>query len=224
MAHAVSHDHPPHLQHHFVSSDQQFDSAKMGLWLFLVTEVLLFSGMFVAYAVYRTWYPAEFTATFNTLAVWAGAVNTIVLLTSSYTMVLAINAIQHGDQQKMIRYLLITVACGLIFMIIKSIEYSSKIEGGVFTFLQIWNPHGHHYEVLNSVPHARQFMNIYLVMTAIHGSHVLIGMGLLLWCAWQGKKGRFNAEYYTYVENAGLFWHLVDIIWIFLFPLLYLCR
>jgi cytochrome c oxidase subunit III len=221
MAHATSHDHPAHLQHHFVSSDQQFDSAKMGLWLFLITEVLLFSGMFVAYAVYRSWYPEEFTATCHTLAVWAGTLNTVVLLTSSFTMVLAINAIQNGDQKRMIRYLLITVACGLIFMCVKAIEYYSKYKGGVF--FGMWNPTGEHYEVLNHVPHARQFMNIYLVMTGIHGSHVLIGMGLLLWCVWQGKKGTFSAEYYTHVENAGLFWHLVDIIWIFLFPLLYLC-
>lgn len=214
------HDHPEYLQHHFVSAEQQFDSAKMGIWLFLVTEVLLFSGMFVAYAVFRAWHPEAFTETFSKLNMYFGLFNTFVLLTSSFTMVMAINSIQHNDAQKMVRYLWITVALGLVFMLVKTVEYKEKYDGGIFFWL--WEPHGHHYEALKEVAYAQIFMKIYFVATGIHGLHVLIGMGILSWVAWQGMQGRWSAEYYNYVEVSGLYWHLVDIIWIFLFPLLYL--
>ncbi|MBN8587910.1 MAG: cytochrome c oxidase subunit 3 family protein [Rhodothermia bacterium] len=214
------HDHPEYLQHHFVSADQQFDSAKMGIWLFLVTEVLLFSGIFVAYAVFRNWYPDSFHETFSTLNIVYGFVNTCVLLTSSYTMVLAINSIQNNQVDKMVNYLFTTVALGAVFMLIKTIEYKEKYDGGIFFWL--WEPHGHHYEHLANVAYASIFMKLYFVATGIHGLHVLIGMFLLLWVAWKGKEGRWSADYYNYVEVSGLYWHLVDIVWIFLFPLLYL--
>ena len=214
------HDHPDYLAHNFVRAEQQFDSAKMGIWLFLVTEVLLFSGLFVAYAVFRSWHPHAFHETFSTLNVAFGFINTCVLLTSSYTMVMAINSIQHNDADKMVRYLWTTVALGSVFMLIKTIEYKEKYKGGVFFWM--WEPTGEHYGHLANVAYASIFMKLYFVATGIHGLHVLIGMAVLSWVAWKGMQGRWSSEYYTYVEVSGLYWHLVDIIWIFLFPLLYL--
>jgi cytochrome c oxidase subunit 3 len=220
VAHPTHDHHDPNLQHYFVNAEQQFDAAKMGIWLFLVTEVLLFSGMFVAYAVFRSWYPEAFHEAFSVLDWRKGFLNTLVLLTSSFTMVRAINSIQNNDVEKMQRYLWATVICGMIFMIVKYFEYAEKYEGGIF--FNMWDPHGGHYEHLKGKEFVSIFLKIYFIATGIHGTHVLIGMGILLWCISQSKKGRFDGHYYTHVEVGGLFWHLVDIVWIFLFPLLYL--
>jgi cytochrome c oxidase subunit 3 len=218
----VEHDHhPSHLQHHFVSSEQQFDSAKLGMWLFLITEVLLFSGMFVAYAVYRQWHPETFVQASTTLDVMMGTINTIVLLTSSLTVALSIHYIQHDKVKQCVYSLLATVALAGVFMVIKYFEYTAKFEHGVFPG-GLFDPHGAHYEFLADVPYASQFFSIYFVMTGIHGLHVVIGMGVIAWVAYYAWKGSFSSEYYTHIELAGLYWHLVDIVWIFLFPMLYL--
>ena len=213
-------DHPPHLQHYFVSSEQQFDAAKLGMWLFLVTEVLLFSGMFVAYTVYRVWHPEVFVGASTFLDWKMGGLNTLILLGSSYTVALSIHYIQKDRPDMSFRMLLITLACALGFLVVKAFEYGGKFAEGVFPG-EAFAPHGH-YEVLATLPYAKQFFSIYYVMTGIHGIHVLIGMAVLGWVAWRVKRGDFNSEYYTHVELGGLYWHLVDIIWIFLFPLLYL--
>ncbi len=215
----VEHHHPAHLQHHFVSSEQQFDASKMGMWLFLVTEILLFSGMFVAYAVFRVWHPEVFDHSADLLDWRLGGLNTLVLLASSFTVALAIHYIQLGNKRATILNLIITLVCAAIFMTIKYHEYTGKFEHGIFPG---GNFHPHEgFEAFN-VPYAAQFFSIYFVMTGIHGFHVLIGMGLFTWLAIRTARGHFNPEYYTPIELTGLYWHLVDIIWVFLFPLLYL--
>ena len=215
------HDHPDHLEHHFVSSEQQFDSAKLGMWLFLITEVLLFSGMFVAYAVYRQWHPEAFVEASSTLNVTLGTINTVVLLTSSLTVALSIHYIQLDKVKKSIYSLVTTIGLAGGFMVIKYFEYMSKFEHGAFPG-GFFDPHGGHYEHLAQVPYAPQFFSIYFVMTGIHGLHVVIGMAVIGWVAFRAWRGAFSSEYYTPIELTGLYWHLVDIVWIFLFPMLYL--
>jgi cytochrome c oxidase subunit 3 len=219
--HAAAPDKQPHLKFYFVSSEQQFDAAKLGMWLFLVTEILMFSGMFVAYAVYRFSYPEVFQAAAAVLDPVMGFVNTLVLLGSSVTVALGINAIQRGHQRKMSWYLLATVALALLFLVIKYFEYTSKFSHGIFPGTA-FAPHGPEKYAALDVPFMQQFFSIYYVATGIHAVHILAGIGVLSWLAWKGFKGAFSAEWYTPVECAGLYWHIVDIVWIFLFPLLYL--
>lgn len=225
--HGAQHGHPPHLQHHFVSSEQQFDAAKMGMWLFLLTEILLFSGMFVAYTVYRVWHPEVFADAANLLNWQWGAFNTLVLLSSSFTVVLAIHFAQKNDKKKLVAMLVSTFLLACVFLVVKYIEYTAKFEHGIFAG-RAYNPDVEyllHYvdDPTNLLsPFAAQFFSIYFVMTGIHGVHVLIGMGLFAWMTKRALNDEFSSEYYTPVEIAGLYWHLVDIIWIFLFPLLYL--
>ena len=217
-------DHPAHLQHHFVSSEQQFDAAKMGMWLFLVTEILLFSGMFVAYTVYRSWHPEVFVLSSELLNPWLGGLNTIVLLASSFTVALGIHYAQVNNKKGLVINLVLTFLFALTFLVVKYFEYTAKFEHGIFPGAA-FDPHGVSHGVdyaMYNVPYARQFFSIYFVMTGIHGVHVLVGMGLFTWITIRAINGEFSSEYYTPVENCGLYWHLVDIIWIFLFPLLYL--
>jgi cytochrome c oxidase subunit 3 len=218
----AGHDHhPDHLEHHFVSSEQQFDSAKLGMWLFLITEVLLFSGMFVAYAVYRQWHPEAFVQASETLNTMFGTINTIVLLTSSLTVALSIHYIQTDQVKKCVYNLGATILLAGGFMVIKYFEYMAKFEHGVYPG-GLFDPHGAGYEHLAQIPYTPQFFSIYFVMTGIHGAHVLIGMVVIGWVAVRAWQGAYSHEYYTPVELTGLYWHLVDIVWIFLFPMLYL--
>ncbi len=220
-AHDHGHDHPPHLKHYFVSSEQQFDAAKLGMWLFLMTEILLFSGMFVAYTVYRVWHPEVFIAAAHVLDTKMGFINTLVLLASSGTMALAINRIQHDDRKRCTLFLVLTLAGAATFLVIKYFEYTTKFHGGVFPGAA-FHPHGEHYGYLATVPYAKQFFSIYFMATGIHALHIIIGMGILTWVLIRNVRGQFSSGWYTPVELGGLYWHLVDIIWIFLFPLLYL--
>lgn len=213
--------HPAHLEHHFVSSEQQFDSAKLGMWLFLITEILLFSGMFVAYAVFRQWHPEAFVAASGTLDQVMGTLNTVVLLTSSLTVALSIHYIKQDKVKECIYYLLGTLALAGGFMVVKYFEYTDKFEHGVFPGGG-FDPHGAHYEHLAGMEAVPQFFSIYFVMTGIHGFHVLVGMVVIAAIAFMAWRGSFSSEWYTPVELTGLYWHLVDIVWIFLFPLLYL--
>jgi len=208
------------LKHYFVNSEQQFDAAKMGMWLFLVTEILLFSGMFVAYAVYRAWHPEVFAHASELLDWRLGGLNTLVLLASSFTVALSIHFVQKGQNRKVVVLLLITLLCAAIFMVIKYFEYTGKFAHGIFPGAG-YAPHGEAYAEYD-IPFAPQFFSIYFIMTGIHGVHVLVGMGLFVWLVTRVVRGHFSSAWYTPVELTGLYWHLVDIIWIFLFPLLYL--
>lgn len=211
--------HPSHLKHYFVSSEQQFDAAKLGMWLFLITEILLFSGMFVAYTVYRVWNPETFAVASQALNPWLGGLNTLVLLGSSLTVALAIHSAQTDQRRAVVRYLVVTVLLAGVFMVVKYIEYTEKFSHGLYP-----GGHFHPHEAYSfyDVPNAALFFTIYFVMTGIHGLHVLVGMGVIGWMATRAYRGHFSSEWYTPVELTGLYWHLVDIIWIFLFPLLYL--
>jgi cytochrome c oxidase subunit 3 len=207
--------HPPHLQHHFVTSAQQFDAAKMGMWLFLVTEILLFSGMFVAYTVYRAWHPEVFDAASKLLDWRLGGLNTLVLLASSLTVAMGIHYAQQDNRRLLVTNLVITVLLAGVFMVVKYFEYTSKFEHGIF-------PGANYTSHDLTIPYAPQFFSIYFIMTGIHGVHVLVGMVLISWLAIRAARGHFTSAWYTPVELTGLYWHIVDIIWIFLFPLMYL--
>ena len=206
---------PSHLQHHFMDADQQFESSKLGMWIFLVTEVLMFGGLFVAYIIYRSWHPDLFYLAAQELDTALGATNTVVLIASSLTIALAIRAVQLDKIQAAINYLAATILLAGTFMVIKYFEYMEKFEKGIYPGAAYsYEGIGHHM--------AANFFSIYYMMTGLHGIHVVIGMGLIGWMIIKAKKGLVHSQYYTPVENTGLFWHLVDIIWIFLFPLLYL--
>jgi cytochrome c oxidase subunit 3 len=207
--------HPVYLQHHFSDMEQQHESAKLGMWIFLLTEVLLFGGLFVAYGIFRSWYPDMFLNAHKHLDVTLGTINTIVLITSSLTMALAIRSIQVNNKKQSMLFLIATLLFAFTFLVIKYFEYSHKIELGqipgkfyTYTGIEGTNPH--------------IFFSIYFSMTGLHGLHVLIGMIVISWVLIRTYNNHFSSDYYTPVEMAGLYWHLVDMIWIFLFPLLYL--
>ena len=202
-------------QHHFVDADQQFDAAKMGMWVFLVTEILMFGGLFAAYIVYRLWYPELFVEASKELNTIWGGVNTIVLIGSSLTVAMAIKSAQLNQKKNIAINLGITIALAAIFMVIKYFEWTHKFELGIFP--------GKFYAFEGiEHPKANVFFSLYYLMTGLHGIHVTIGIGLMIWLLVRARKGHFGEEYYTPVEITGLYWHLVDIIWIFLFPLFYL--
>ncbi len=210
-----SHSHPAHLAHHFHDSEQQSDSAKLGMWLFLLTEMLLFGGLFAAYAVYRAWNPDMFYEAHKFLDVRLGTLNTVVLISSSVTMALAIRRIRLDDKRGSSRLLIVTLLLAVVFLVVKYFEYSHKIHlgqlpGRFYTFDG----------VPGNNPHI--FFGIYFAMTGLHGLHVLGGVVTIGWVLRRTRRGDFSSSYYTPMELIGLYWHLVDMIWIYLFPLLYL--
>lgn len=274
------HDHPEYLAHHFDTPEQQFDAGKLGIWLFLVTEILFFSGLFVAYAVYRAHHPEIFVWAHYHLSTFWGALNTAVLLFSSLTMALGVRAAQLGQQNALVGYIAVTILCAFVFMGVKSVEYSEKIQHGL-----LWpgaevaaheeghdeehegeaHSNGEHSEedkeahkdsehkdaehqegetqtvAMSEGAHsenshsegghdeggpmprnARVFFSIYFCMTGLHAIHVGIGIVALTWLLFRSIQGSFGPEYYNPVDYVGLYWHLVDLIWIYLFPLLYL--
>lgn len=231
---------------HFRSKDEEFDAVKIGMWLFLTTEVLLFAGLFVGYAIFRMMHPEAFRNGSHYLDWKWGCINTIVLLFSSWTIATAIGNAQRNEQKALRRNLLITVVCALLFVVIKfTFEYTPKWSGW---FIAI-DPALSHYESDKSAlgglfhhvegyggkrpgslfdypfaenPYEPMWWSIYYSATGIHATHVLIGVGLITWLYIRARKLHFGPGHYTAVEIVGLYWHIVDLIWIFLFPLLYL--
>lgn len=221
--HGHGHHGPKWLAHHFDTPAQQFDAAKIGMWAFLVQELLFFSGLFVAYGVYRTWYPEMFRAASHQLDKIMGATNTIVLLFSSFTAAMAVRSSQLGKKKATGNYLLVTIACACVFLVIKYFEYQHKFHAGLLPG-RFFHPHAAHL-VANSPPlppNTGSFFSIYFMMTGVHGVHVLVGIGVLIWIFMRNARGDFSKEYFTPVDIAALYWHLVDLVWIYLFPLLYL--
>lgn len=209
------HDHSSPLAHHFSDLEQQNDSAKLGMWLFLLTEILLFGGVFVAYTVFRNWHHEMFVNAHKALDVRLGGINTVVLIVSSLTVALAIRDMQLGKKSRCMLNLGITIALAFVFLVIKYFEYAHKFHVGqlpgkfyTYTGIEGTNPH--------------VFFSIYFLLTGIHAFHILVGISLLSWILIRTKNNHFSAAYYTPIEVVGLYWHLVDLIWIFLFPLLYL--
>jgi cytochrome c oxidase subunit 3 len=252
-------DHPHYLAHHFHTMEQQNDAAKLGMWAFLIQELLFFGGLFMAYIAMRYFYSGTFESVQerDLLSIPAGAANTIVLLTSSLTMALAVRYSQlipkkvddeeskkkEAHSRKWLKLnLLITSVLACVFLVIKFFEYSAKISHGTLPG-KLYDAHDwvvHSTAKLsdggdaigtvaenglmaaNDAPHI--FFSLYFMMTGVHGLHVLIGVGVILWLYFRAKRGEFNEENFAAVENIGLYWHLVDLIWIFLFPLLYLVQ
>jgi cytochrome c oxidase subunit III len=212
------HDDPT-LQHHFATKEQQFDTSKIGMWLFLTTEILMFGGLFVGFGLMQAKFPEAFLQAHHHLDKSLGALNTIVLLVSSWTMVMGVNAAQTNQQQKTVRYLVITILLACVFLVIKYVEYSHKFADHLLPGMF----YGHQAEDLIKGTHGyATFFAFYFMMTGLHGIHVLVGIGLLSWLAVRAKRGDFTSEYYTPVDLVGLYWHVVDMIWIYLFPLYYL--
>ena len=278
----VGHDgelHPARLQHFFVSSEQQFEASKLGMWLFLATEILLFGGMFVAYGIFRAQYPDLFEEASQQLDTALGAFNTLVLLLSSFTMAKAIRAIQLDRVRNCVRYLLATVVLASGFLVVKYFEYTHKFDIGIYAgenfdldegtatvgdlaagtaTLSIEpdavggtiddparaggldagaqavehaadgahadDDHGAHGREGPIFANRRAgiFFSIYYVMTGIHAFHIVIGIIAISILALKAHRRRYSSVWYTPVENVGLYWHIVDVIWIFVFPLMYL--
>lgn len=221
---------PSALAHQFDDLEQQQESAGLGMWLFLLTEIMFFGGLFAGYTVYRVWYPDAFAAGSHELSINLGAFNTGVLIFSSLTMAMAVHAAQMGKRKQIILFLVLTLVLGCVFLGVKVVEYGGK---GVFPGLIQAEHHllpgaGFHFETqdpqfMNASPqHVQLFFSFYFAMTGMHAVHMIIGAGLLAWLIWAAYRHRFSPEYYTPVEMIGLYWHFVDIVWIFLFPLLYL--
>lgn len=202
--------------HHWRTQDDEFDAAKIGIWLFLATEILLFSGLFCAYAVFRMLYPESIAAGSQYLDWRFGFVNTVVLLISSFTMAMAIRDVQLNKQGWATVNLLITLICAGGFLAIKFIfEYIPKWSEGK----RLGNLFNYPYATTD---HEHVWWSIYYMSTGIHATHVVIGMGLITWLIYRQRKGAYGPTHYTMMEGVGLYWHIVDLVWIFLFPLLYL--
>lgn len=200
--------------HQFGDAAQQREAATLGMWVFLATEVLFFGAMFCGYTVYRTSFPAAFMEASQHTLIWFGTTNTAVLLFSSFMVVLAGRAAEEGQLRSASHYALITAGLGLLFLVFKGFEYASEIEEGLF-------PSSSFHIGDSPAPQGRLFFYFYFVMTGIHGLHVLIGVVLLTIFSWRLAKSATPPNS-TAVELLGLYWHFVDIVWVFLFPLLYL--
>lgn len=195
--------------------EQQFEASSLGMWIFLVTEAMFFGGLFTAYMVYRIWYPAAWAEGSLELDIVLGGINTAVLICSSLTMAMAVRAAQTGKNRSTKWLLIATMLLGLVFLAIKFFEYKHKWDLGHIPGA------GFHFEGPYA-PQVEMFIWLYFAMTGVHALHMVIGFGLLSVIAWMAAKERFSPQWYTPVEMAGLYWHFVDIVWIFLFPLLYL--
>ena len=208
-------EHVTSLAHQFDDAEQQKESAVFGMWVFLVTEVMFFGGMFAGYATYRFKYHEAFMAGSSKLDLLLGAFNTGVLILSSFTMAMAVHSAQTSRRRSLILFLLLTMLLGSVFLGVKVVEYGDK-----FHHHLVPGPSFHFEGVAD--PQVELFFSFYFALTGFHALHMIIGIGLLAVILWMAYRGRFSSEYYNPVEISGLYWHFVDIVWIFLFPLLYL--
>jgi len=214
---AHEHHHHPALAHHFESLEEQKEASLLGMWLFLVTEILFFGGALTAYLVYRNWYPDAFAFASSEINIIPGAINTAVLILSSLTMAMAVHGAQLGERGKVMFFIVITMILGAAFLGIKAYEYHDKfLEGHIPGFGLTFKFEERYYQP------AQIFFSIYFVLTGLHALHMIIGLGIMTWMFIWTKNGTITKEYYAPIEIAGLYWHFVDIVWIFLFPLLYL--
>jgi cytochrome c oxidase subunit 3 len=214
-AHGHGHAHHPNLQHHFETLEQQHEASTLGMWVFLVTEVMFFGGLLMAYLLYRVWYPEAWAEGSLELDILLGGFNTVVLIGSSLTMALAVRSAQTGAPKATVRWLILTMILGLTFLVVKFFEYKHKydlnhIPGPNFEFE---GPHA---------PQVQIFISLYFGLTGLHALHMIVGCAILGVITWMAHRRKFSPEWYTPVELSGLYWHFVDIVWIFLFPLLYL--
>jgi cytochrome c oxidase subunit 3 len=203
------------LAHHFESLDKQAHAARLGMWIFIATEVLLFTALFAGYAVYRFLFPESFSLASRHIETWIGLVNTIVLVTSSFTVALGLHRATRGDGRGTALFFALSVLLALVFLGFKFVEYSHHFEEGqlpgrFYTYAGVQGP---------GVP---MFFALYFMITGLHGIHVVVGATILAVIGVRAARGAYTPEYHVAVELAGLYWHLVDVIWIFVFPLIYL--
>ena len=243
-----AHAHHPALQHHFDTMAQQKEAAVVGMWVFLLTEILFFGGLFAAYMIYRIWYFDAFAEASRSLSLFWGGLNTAVLIGSSLTMAMAVRCAQTNKRAATVNWLVLTMILGTVFLGVKVIEYADKFEhhhvpGYHFQWAAAHEApaagaehaapaaegaaaEGGHRELSLNADQLQLttqiYFSLYFTMTGLHALHMIIGIGIMLVITWKAYKGKFDEQYYTPVEMAGLYWHFVDIVWIFLFPLLYL--
>jgi len=210
------------LAHQFDNIEQQREAETLGMWTFLATEILIFGAMFVAYATYRFWYPHDFEAASSRLNVLIGGVNTLVLLTSSLTMALGVYACQTGKRDMLVTCLVLTLVLGGAFLGLKLYEYYTDYRDSLVPGFR-FPPRGEEaFPATVDLQHVQLMLMFYYILTGLHFSHMSVGMGLLVWLVVRARRGELTAEHYIPVEVVGLYWHFVDIVWIFLLPLLYL--
>ncbi|MDE1178674.1 MAG: cytochrome c oxidase subunit 3 family protein [Edaphobacter sp.] len=225
----------PQLRHHFETEEQQREAGTFGMWLFLLTEIMFFGGLFFAYLLYRNWYNPAFVAASNQLSIPLGTVNTAVLISSGFFMALGVWAAEVRKKSLLVLFLILTNIAGLAFLGVKAVEYKEKwdkhhIPGAHFDITEFVNPPlnpktGKPVEEPLSPDMAQKtqlFFVLYFAMTGMHALHMVIGIVLLFWLTYRANRGEFTEGYVAPIENFGLYWHFVDIVWIFLFPLLYL--
>jgi cytochrome c oxidase subunit 3 len=225
------HVYVPQHRHHFETEEQQREAGSFGMWLFLLTEIMFFGGMFFAYLLLRNWYYDAFVAASNQLNVGLGAANTAILITSGFFMALGVWAAEVRKKGLLVLFLILTTLFGLAFLGVKADEYHEKYEkhhipGANFDVSQFVNPSAYGLSEKPLPPDVAQktqlFFFLYFAMTGMHALHMIIGIGLLAWLMLRAQRGEFSAGYVAPIENFGLYWHFVDIVWLFLFPLLYL--
>jgi cytochrome c oxidase subunit 3 len=214
MAEAAAHAPSP-LAHHFENLEKQAHAHRLGMWLFLATEVLLFAALFGAYAVYRYLFHHDFIEASRHIETWIGLVNTIVLVTSSFTVALGLHRATQGDGRGAALFFGLSVLMGFVFLGFKAVEYThhfqeGQLPGRFYTYAEVTGPG------------ASIFFALYFLITGLHGIHVVVGMTVLSVVGIRAARGAFTASWHVPVELAGLYWHLVDLIWIFVFPLIYL--
>jgi cytochrome c oxidase subunit III len=231
--HEEEHEHVvlPQHRHHFETEEQQREAGTFGMWLFLLTEIMFFGGLFFSYLLYRNWYYPAFAVASNQLSIGLGGVNTVFLISSGFFMALAVWAAEVRKQKLLVIYLVLTTIFGLAFLGIKYVEYHEKwekhhIPGAHFDVREFVNPHAYGINEEPLSPDMAQktqvFFSLYFAMTGMHALHMIIGIGLLIWLIQRSRRGDFSSGYVAPIENFGLYWHFVDIVWLFLFPLLYL--
>ncbi len=208
-------DHAAAVAHQFDDAEQQRLASEFGMWVFLATEVMFFGGMILAYTAYRFSYPSEFAHGSEHLSVLIGGINTALLLVSSFTVAVAVHAARVGARRLLLATLGATIVLGLVFLSLKGYEWYDHYEGGFV-------PGIHFTQTGPEAPGIGLFFWLYFAMTGVHAVHLVIGVGVMTTIAWLAHRGRFTPAYHTPVEIAGLYWHFVDIVWIFLLPMLYL--
>ena len=199
------------LNHQFEDLQQQYEAANMGMWAFIAQEIMFFGGLFAGYTVYRFKYLGAFIEGSNYLPLELGALNTAVLIASSFTMAMAVRAAQQGAKNPLLRWILATMVLGTTFLVIKAFEYADKYHHGLLPGFSF-----------DGSGQLKIFFSFYFAMTGMHALHMIIGLGLMVWLIPKIRRGTYTSEYFSPIENFGLYWHFVDIVWIFLFPLLYL--
>jgi len=223
------HDHPFYQKHHFETAEQQREAAGFGMWLFLLTEIMFFGGLFMAYLLYRNWYYDAFVSASNSISMPLGLLNTIVLISSSFTMAMGVWSAETQNKKLLQMFLGLTILLGVIFLGIKSIEYTQKFQehhvpGASFDIADFVHPPNAKEKPLgvDMANKTQIYFSLYFAMTGVHAVHMIIGIAILFVLLWKARTGVYTSGYVQPIENFGLYWHFVDIVWIFLFPFLYL--